>query len=60
MNTIWIIFGIAIIILSLWAMMSVVISRMDNNRKMFWFALVALLPIIGPLAYYSIKPQRRY
>ena len=59
MNTVWIIFGIAVIILSIYAMISVLMSIMDNNRKILWFALVALLPIIGPLAYFSLKPQKR-
>jgi hypothetical protein len=58
MNTIWIIFGLVIVTLSIYAMISVVISNMDNNRKILWFVIVALIPVIGPIAYYSIKPHK--
>jgi hypothetical protein len=59
MDTIWIVFGIIVISLSIYAMISVVISKMDTNRKILWFIIVAMLPIVGPLAYYSVAPQKR-
>ncbi len=43
------IFAAAVAIIS---MVNILFSHLDSNRKMIWFAIVTLVPIVGPLVYF--------
>lgn len=36
----------------IWALISVAQSNMKNDQKVIWFAIVILLPILGPVIYW--------
>ncbi|MCV9386254.1 PLD nuclease N-terminal domain-containing protein [Reichenbachiella ulvae] len=44
--------------LVIWSLISVAKSAMRKNRKLLWFAIVILLPIIGPLVYFFFEIQK--
>ncbi len=48
------IFGIIAVAFAIWAMVAVVNSRMNKTKKIAWFAVVVLIPVIGPLLYYFL------
>ena len=37
---------------AIWAMVDLSQSSIQNQLKVRWFALVILIPLIGPIAYY--------
>ena len=47
----WIIISIFAAAIAIYAMLDILRSRMKINRKMLWFAIVVIIPIIGPLVY---------
>ncbi|MFY0628530.1 MAG: PLDc_N domain-containing protein [Reichenbachiella sp.] len=40
---------------AIWAMVMVSQSDMPGNKKVLWFIIVVLIPILGPLVYYFMK-----
>jgi Na+-transporting NADH:ubiquinone oxidoreductase subunit NqrB len=51
-----IIIAVIAISIAIYAMVSISSSHMEKGRKMIWFALVVLIPLIGPAIYYLRKP----
>lgn len=37
---------------AIWALVSVAQSKLNTNQKVIWFAIVILLPILGPVIYW--------
>lgn len=37
---------------AIWALISVAQSKLKNDQKVIWFAVVILLPILGPIIYW--------
>ncbi|WP_420581097.1 PLDc N-terminal domain-containing protein [Reichenbachiella sp.] len=37
---------------AIWALVSVAKSNIKNDQKVIWFAVVILLPILGPIVYW--------
>lgn len=38
--------------LAIFAMVDISMRHMPLNKKMLWFPIVVLLPVIGPIVYY--------
>jgi len=47
----WIYIAIFAAAIAIFSMINVLLNRMSVSKKMFWFALVTLVPILGPLFY---------
>ena len=43
---------------AIWAMISVAQSKLDGKQKAIWFAVVILLPVLGPLIYWFNHKKR--
>lgn len=54
----YVIIGIIAVSLAVYSMIGISMSGMPKGKKMVWFAIVALIPIIGPLCYYIARPNR--
>ncbi|MCP4457359.1 MAG: hypothetical protein GY816_04940 [Cytophagales bacterium] len=50
--------GVVTVAIAIYAMIMVAMSKMSNAKMMIWFAIVVLIPLIGPIAYFSLKRQR--
>ena len=37
---------------AIWALVSVAKSNLKTNDKVIWFAIVILLPLLGPIVYW--------
>lgn len=37
--------------IAIFGMINVLLNRMGRHQKMVWFAIVTLVPIVGPLVY---------
>ncbi|MEO9802164.1 MAG: PLD nuclease N-terminal domain-containing protein [Reichenbachiella sp.] len=37
---------------AIWALVSIAQSKMNTNQKVIWFAIVILLPLLGPIVYW--------
>ena len=49
----WImIFSVVVVAIALYTMIDVLRTRMTSTRKMVWFAIVVLLPVVGPAIYF--------
>ncbi|MEQ9229984.1 MAG: PLD nuclease N-terminal domain-containing protein [Cyclobacteriaceae bacterium] len=51
----WIIVGVIVVTVAIYAMVSISASNMEKSSKMMWFAIVVLIPLIGPLSYYLLR-----
>lgn len=47
----WIVISIFAAAIAIYAMLDILRSRMKVNRKMLWFAIVVVFPIVGPIIY---------
>ncbi|MEQ9468061.1 MAG: PLD nuclease N-terminal domain-containing protein [Ekhidna sp.] len=47
----WIIISIFAAAIAIYSMIDILQSRISLNRKMVWFAVVVIIPLIGPLVY---------
>ena len=47
----WIIISIFAATIAIYSMLDVLRSRLPLNRKMVWFAVVVIFPILGPVVY---------
>lgn len=48
---IWIFIGVFAAAVAVYAMINILMARFSTNKKMLWFAIVVLIPLVGPLAY---------
>jgi len=49
--------GLVILILDIWAIVSVINSGRDNGTKVLWIALIVILPLIGFVAWLLAGPK---
>jgi len=54
----WIVLGVVIVSLAIYAMVSISASHMERQKKIAWFAIVVLIPFVGPLAYFLLRSHR--
>jgi hypothetical protein len=47
-------FGAAILILDIFAIVSVLLGRSGVMRKLLWIAVILLLPVVGMVLYFLI------
>jgi len=50
--------GVVVVAIAIFAMINIAIGTMPREKKMIWFAIVVLIPLIGPIAYYVVKPYQ--
>ncbi len=48
----WVYIGVIAVAASITAMINILLSRFTRNKKMIWFAIVTLVPLLGPLVYF--------
>jgi hypothetical protein len=53
-----ILIGVVVVAIAIYAMIGVSMSNMTQGRKMTWFAIVVLLPLVGPILYFVLKPNK--
>lgn len=53
-----IIIGVIVVSLAIFAMISISMSGMPKEKKMIWFAVVVLIPLLGPVIYYIKRPDQ--
>jgi hypothetical protein len=46
--------GLVVLILDIWAIVSVLTGRSEVLRKVLWIVLILLFPVIGVLLYFLI------
>lgn len=51
------IFGFIILLLDLWALISVISSRATVGMKLLWVVLILLLPVIGAILWLVMGPR---
>ena len=51
----WIYIAVFAASLAIFSMIDVLMVKLSVNKKMFWFAVVTLIPILGPAAYFIRK-----
>lgn len=52
--------GIIIFVLDVWAIASIINSRAETGPKVGWIAAVAILPVVGLLAWWFAGPKANY
>lgn len=52
------IFALIVVSLAIWAMVDVAQNQMIKQQKVIWFAIVVLVPLLGPISYYLTKGSR--
>ncbi|WP_462232884.1 PLD nuclease N-terminal domain-containing protein [Ekhidna sp.] len=48
---IWVFVGVFAVAVAVYAMINILLARFSTNKKMLWFAIVVLVPVLGPLVY---------
>ncbi|WBU52898.1 PLD nuclease N-terminal domain-containing protein [Paracoccus sp. SCSIO 75233] len=51
------IIGLIIFALDVWAIAQIINSGADRNMKIIWVLVVAILPVIGLIAWYLAGPK---
>ena len=51
--------GIALLILDVWALVSVVQSSATTGKKVIWIVLILLLPLLGFILWLLLGPRAR-
>lgn len=54
------IFGIILFALDVWAIASVINSRAEQNAKIIWVLVIAVLPFLGLAVWYFAGPKAEY
>lgn len=50
--------GLTILVLDVWAILSVLKSPMDTRKKIIWVLLILLFPLLGLLLWCLVGPRR--
>jgi hypothetical protein len=53
------ILGFIYLIIVIYAILQIVQSSADNGKKAIWIAIVLVIPVIGPIAWYFLGPGGR-
>lgn len=51
------IFGLIILILDIWAIISVVRSSSETGKKILWILLIVILPVVGLIIWGIMGPR---
>lgn len=52
-------FGFILLVLDVWAIISVVQSRASTGAKVIWVVLILLLPLLGLIIWFLAGPKGR-
>ncbi len=53
------IFGLIVLILDIWAIVSTVSSGASTGTKVLWVVIILLLPILGFILWFFLGPKGR-
>jgi len=53
-HTLW---GILVLIADVWAIINIIQSSTNTDRKVLWTVLVVLLPVLGFILWYFLGPK---
>jgi hypothetical protein len=53
-HTVW---GILVLIADVWAIINIIQSSANTDRKVLWTVLVVLLPVLGFILWYFLGPK---
>ena len=51
----WLYISLFAAAVAVYAMINILMTRMSNGKKMLWFVLVVLIPILGPIVYLLMR-----
>lgn len=51
--------GLVVLVLDVWAMVSVMHSGVSTGSKVFWIVVVLLLPVLGLVLWFLFGPRGR-
>ncbi len=51
------IFGLLLLVADVWAILNVFQSRESTGAKIFWTALIILMPLLGLIIWYFAGPR---
>lgn len=51
--------GLIVLILNIWALVSIINSRVPTTNKILWALLVLILPILGFIIWFFAGPRSR-
>lgn len=51
------ILGLLVLILDVWAIISIFQSGASNEKKALWIVLVVILPVVGLILWYFLGPR---
>lgn len=54
------VFGIIIFVLDVWAIASVINTNESNGKKLIWILVIAILPVVGLIAWWLAGPKADY
>ncbi len=47
----WVYIGVFAVAVAVYSMINILMARFSLNKKMLWFAIVVLIPVLGPMIY---------
>ena len=60
MNLFGSVFGLIIFVLDIWAIASIINSGASGGKKIIWVLVVAILPVVGLIAWWFAGPKASY
>lgn len=51
-------YGVIAVAFAIWAMVSVAKSGLQKEKKVMWFAVVILIPVLGPILYWLLYSRK--
>jgi tellurite resistance protein TehA-like permease len=58
-DIIWSVSVLVAVAMLAWTLVSIARSGMDSSAKLAWVLIVFLLPVIGPICWLVVRPQKR-
>ena len=56
-DVIWSGVVVLLVVLLIWAMVSIARSRLDPRVRLVWAMVLLLLPVVGPICWLAARPQ---
>ena len=57
-DVIWSGVVVLLVVLLIWAMVSIARSRLDPRVRLVWAMVLLLLPVVGPICWLIARPQK--
>ena len=57
-DVIWSGVVVLLVVLLIWAMVSIARSRLDPRVILVWAMVLLLLPVVGPICWLAARPQK--